>query len=79
MVVWVEFEQIHGFGSDLLAICYCVGREARWEREWGGYWLSVGGSIVYPMEAYVWGNGHGDCVDIFNIRIDEFSNHRCIS
>ena len=57
----MEFEQVHGFGSDLLAICCCVGREARWEREWGG----VMGTVIVP--------------DIFNIRIDEFSNHRCIS
>ena len=54
----MEFEQVHGFGSDLLAICCCVGREARWERERGG-------GIVYPVEAYFWGNGHGDCARHF--------------
>ena len=70
----MEFEQVHGFGSDLLAICCCVGREARWERERGGggelytrwkHTSGVMGTVIVP--------------DIFNIRIDEFSNRRCIS
>ena len=79
----MEFEQVHGFGSDLLAICCCVGREARWEREWGGgggCWLRVGGYCIPLEELFLAGlvmRLRGKVREF--IRIDEFSNHRCIS